>query len=341
VNKKLVRRIPLLAVACATFLFLFNLVATMPVWGRPDALEDGVERLAKKAAALPHEPRMTLVWTNHAALSQQRVERLRATFAAQMEAAQVRFVQGESAPALRVAIEQTPSQIVFTATVTAAESTSVVIEEVARAAAGIDRSSGNSVRLEKELLCHQETKILSAALLPAGTDSEKRLAVLTEEALLIYGGGPGNWNLENSKVLPGPRQAQRSAHGQLIVAAQPNARVGILLPGRRCEADVTDQSVMACANLAAEWPSGRLLALPSCGTQAWWLRSDGVDWTEEGRLLLHSAGAGKEAVAAEVVFAGPVISISAGDHLGSATAVVRDLSSGNYEVYRVALACGN
>ena len=312
------------------------------VAARPDALEEGVERLAKKAVALPHERRMSLVWTNHAALSEQRVERLRVAFTAQLEEAQVRFAQGETAPALRVAIEQTPTQIVFTASVPGDGSTGVVIEEVARATVGIDASPGIGVRLEKELLWQQEARILCAALLPIGGDGGKRLVVLTEESLLVYGGGPGNWKLENTKVLPGPRQAPRSARGPVIVAPESSARVGVLLPGRRCEADVADDSAMACANVATEWPSGRLMALPSCGAQTWWLKSDGVDWTEEDRLLLRSAGAGKEvAAAAELGFAGPVISVSGGDSAGTATAVARNLNSGNYEVYRVALACGN
>jgi hypothetical protein len=341
VNKRLVPRVPLVVVACAAFFFLFNLTMTMPVAARPDALEDGVERLAKKAAALPHERRMSLVWTNHAALSEQRFERLRAVFAAQMEAAQVRLVQGETAPALRVAIEQTPTQIVFTASVPGEGSTRVAIEEVARAARGIDANPGTSVRLEKEFLWQQEVKILSAVLMPMGADGGERLVVLTEETLLVYDGGPGNWKLENTKVLPGPRQAQRSARGQLIIATESNGRVGVLLPGRRCEADVADDSAVGCANVTTEWPSGRLLALPSCGAQTWWLTSDGMDWTEEDRLLLRSSGAGKEAATAEVGFAGPVISVSGGGQAGSATAVARNLNSGNYEVYRVALACGN
>ena len=340
VHERLIPRLPLVALACAAFFSLFNLILT-PALARPDALEDGAERLAKKAAALPHERRMSLVWTNHAALTEQRVERLRAAFTAQMEAAQVRLVQGEMAPALRVAIELTPTQIVFTASVPGEGSASVAIEEVARAAAGIDASPANGVRLEKELLWQQEGKILSAGLLPAGADGGKRLVLLTEENLLVYSGGPGNWRLENTKVLPGPRQAPRSARGQLIVAAESNEPVGVLLPGRRCEADVADDSSVACANVTTEWPSGRLMAQPSCGTQTWWLKSDGVDWTEEDRLLLRSAGASKEAAGAELGFAGPVISVSGGDHAGNATAVARNLNSGNYEVYRVALLCGN
>jgi len=342
VNKKLVRRLPLVVLACAVVFLLFNLVMDLRVAAKPDALEDGVERLAKKAAALPHERRMTLLWTNHSTLSEQRVERLRIAFAAQMETAQVRFVQGETAPPLRVAIEQTPTQIVFTAVVPGEGSTSVAIEEVARAVAGIDVSFGSSVRLERELLWQQETKILSASLWAGSAAGEKRLAVLAEEALQIHSGGPGNWKLEYTKVLPGPRQPQRSARGQLMVAEDSNGRVGILLPGRRCEASVADESAITCANATPEWPSGRLMALPSCGAQTWWLKSEGVDWATEDRLLLRSAGAGKDAAAvAELSVRGPVISISAADRADSATVVVRDLRSGNYEVYRVALACGD
>jgi hypothetical protein len=342
VNKKPVRRVSLVVFACAVFFLFLNFVMEQRVAARPDPLEDCVERLAKKAAALPHERRMSLLWTNHSSLSESRVERLRAAFTTQMESAQVRLVQGETAPALRVAVEQTPTQIVFTATVPGEGSTSVAIEEVARSAAGIETATTNSVRLEKELWWQQETKALSAAMLAGSPAGEKRFAVLTEEALLIYSGGPGNWKLEFTKALPGPHQPQRFARGQLLVAEEANGRIGILLPGRRCEASVADESPIACANVTTDWPSGRLMAQSSCGTQTWWLKSDGMDWTSVDRLLLRNAGAGRDAaVAAELSVGGPVISISAGDSAGNAIVVVRNLGSGNYEVYRVALACGD
>jgi len=156
VNKKLVRRVPLAVAARAVVFLSVHLAMERPILARPDALEDSVERLAKKAAALPHERRMSLLWTNHSTLSEERVERLRAAFAAQMEAAQVRFVQGEAAPALRVAIEQTPSEIVFAATIPGEGNSSVAIEEAARTSLGIDMDSGSKIRLDKELLWRQE-----------------------------------------------------------------------------------------------------------------------------------------------------------------------------------------
>jgi hypothetical protein len=342
VNKKLVRRLPLVAVACAVALLLCNFARETRVAAGPDSLEEGMERLAKKAIALPHERRMSLLWTNYSLLSEQRMEGLRTAFAAQLEAAQVRLTQGETAPPLCVAIQQTPTQIVFTATVPGEGSTRVVIEEVPRATVGIDVSSGSSVRLKKELVWQQEARILGAVMLVSSASGEKRLAVLTEETLQIYRGGLGNWRQEHSKALPGPRQAQRSARAQLMVAEDASGRVAILVPGKRCEASVADDSAVACENVPTEWPSGRLMSMPSCGAETWWLTSDGADWTAEDRLLLSGVGAGKDAVTvAELSVGGPVISISAADSAASATAVVKDLDSGNYEVYRVALACGD
>jgi hypothetical protein len=310
---------------------------------QPQTLEDCVERLARKAIALPHERRMSLVWTNHAALSEQRAENLRLVFASRLEAAQVRLVQGESAPALHVSIEETPSQIVFTASVPGEGSSNVVIEEVARAFVSSEARPSNAIRLEKELLWQQETKILGAALPASSADGEKKMILLTDDALAVYGEAQGNWTMRITKRLPaGASQPQRSARGQLLLAEGEKSQVRILLPGRRCETNWADDSPIACSAANTEVPAGRLLAAPACGAQTWWLKSDGADWTSEDRLLLRNPGAASNVAAtAELSMPGPVFSIGAGTDAGSATAVVRNVATGNYEVYRVALACAN
>jgi hypothetical protein len=312
----------------------------LPLRAQPDALGECVEHLAKRAAALPHERKMTLVWTSHAALSDERVESLRALFTAQMEAAQVRFVRGEAAPALSVSIEQTPSEIVFTARVPGDNNVGVAIEQLPRALAGTLETPGG-VRLEKELLWREETRVLSAVLLPAGEGGEQRLALLGEETLTIYQGQPGNWKMLSAKPLPGPRQPPRAARGQLLPAGESSERLGILLPGRRCETSLTDASPVACAGVAAEWPAGIPMALPGCGAQTWWLGSEGRDFVSEDRLLLREAASGRDTPVAELAVDGPVVSISPGPNAQSATVVLLHLGTGNYEVYRVAAACGD
>jgi len=292
VNDQPARRIPLLAYTIAYIISLVPLGDSIfaRAQSQTQTLEDCVERLARKAVALPHERRMSLVWTNHAALSGQRAENLRAVFAARLEGAQVRLVQGETAPALLVSIEQTPSQIVFTATVPAEGGTNVVIEEAARSLLARDARPSNVLRLEKELRWQQEAKILSAVLPATSAGDEKTMIVFAEDALLIYGEEQGAWNLRTTKLLPpGTSQRQRSARGQLLIADENVSQVGILLPGRRCETNWTDDSPVVCAVTTAEMHPARLLAASACGTYTWWLRSDGTDWTSEDRLTLRNS----------------------------------------------------
>src|ERR1700746_936727 len=163
VNEQPAWRISILALTTALFISFFAVGNRLAA----QTLEDCAERLARKAIALLHERRMSLVWTNHAALSDQRVENLRMIFVSRLEAAQVRLVQGESAPALHVSIEETPSQIVFTASVPVEGSTNVLIEEMPRALVARDARPSNAIRLEKQLLWQQEARILSAALPPS------------------------------------------------------------------------------------------------------------------------------------------------------------------------------
>jgi hypothetical protein len=344
VNYQLARRFSVVALTAALFYSQFIFAAGQPKFAQPQAqtLEECVERLARRAIALPHEPRMALVWTNHAELSEQRAEDLRNIFAAKLEAAQIRVVRGEAAPALRVSIERTPSQIVISVSVPAEGSSNVAIEQVAREQAGGVERPASSIRLEKELVWQQEGKILSAALsVDAGT-KQKKMLVLTEDTLSAYGEDQGSWKLLTTKPLPGPKQPPRAARGQLLVAEETPERVEVLLLGRRCHANFADDSPITCTAMNSEWRAGHLLALPACGTQRWWLRSEGTDWSSEDRVFLRPSGnASNTTPVAEMSVPGPVHSIGAGADGASAAAVVHNIATGNYEVYRIALACAN
>ncbi len=233
--------------------------------------------------------------------------------------------------------------MIFTASVPAEGSSNVAIEEVARSFVASDARPSNAIRLEKELLRQQEAKILSAALSASSAGGEKRMMILTKDALVVYGEEQQAWKPRATKPLPpGSYQPQRSARGQLLLADENVSQVGILLPGRRCETNWTDESPVVCSFSNTEMHAARLLAAQACGTHTWWLRSDGTDWTAEDRLLLRNSGAANNAApVAELSVPGPVVSISAGPDSGSATVVVRNVVTGNYEVYRVALACTN
>ena len=138
----------------------------------------------------------------------------------------------------------------------------MVIEEVARAFVGSEARASNAIRLEKELLWQQETRILSAALPASSADGEKKMILLTEDALVVYGEAQGSWTVRITKRLPpGASQPQRSARGQLLLADENISQVGVLLPGRHCETNWADDSPIACSATNTEIHPGRLLAV--------------------------------------------------------------------------------
>src|SRR5260221_279219 len=216
------------------------------------------------------------------------------------------------------------------------------MEEVARSLAGSEEKAATSARLEKELVWTQERKILSAALLNESGDSERQMVLLTEEALLIYSQAQGSWKLQATKRFPIPLTAERGARGQLAFAEENLQQAGILLPGQRCEANLKDESAVACVAGNPEWPAGRLLVNAACGAQTWWLKSDATDWTAEDRLLLRNSGAGREtAPVAAMIVPGPVQAIGPGADAGSASLLVGNIATGNYEGDRGGLSCAN
>jgi hypothetical protein len=325
--------------------FLSNGFCAAVAYGQPQSLEDAVGKLARRIASGHHERRVSLLWTNHAGLPEGQSERLRAAFSSQLEAMETRIAQGEAVPALRVWLEQTPARIVVAASVPADGGTSVVMEEAERGGAESDELRTQAVRLEKQLVWRQDRKILSAVFPGAAENTasqKKRMLVLAEDSVQLFTGEAGNWKLAATKNIPGPAQAPRGSRGQLLFAEEHAERVGILLPGRRCEANFEDDSAIVCANFSGEFPNGRLLHANDCGAQTWWLRGDGTDWTEDDRLLLRNAGSGKDASpVAELSMPGPVQAIGGAEENSSASVVVRNLSNGKYEVYRVTAFCKN
>ncbi len=85
-----------------------------------------------------------------------------------------------------------------------------------------------------------------------------------------------------------------------------------------------------------------MILASACGRGVWRLSADPGDWSVPDRLLLRNSLLPNSAPsAAELDLPGPSLSISTGRHMQSDTTVVFNLATGNYEVYRITLACAN
>jgi len=85
---------------------------------------------------------------------------------------------------------------------------------------------------------------------------------------------------------------------------------------------------------------GLELVIPAvCGGTSQFLASGNHDDTEPDSLQAFEIGSsGPVAISAEQNFPGPIVALHTG--LDAPRAIVRNLTTGNYEAYRVAISCG-
>ena len=252
--------------------------------------------------------------------------------------------QSDSATAgscsVSVYLERTPAQVEITADVENDSGKQALFAVIPRA--GIPAESGNvsTMRLEKELLWQQSERILDAIFVRGEDGASDRLVVLQKDVLNVYEKRSGSWKEAQSKPLGDAAARQRGPHGELYYSLDQPDRVKVVLAGKTCQANLSDATAPSCQQSLDVWRTGMLLSSP-CSSQVWWLRSDGGDMTVPDRLeLVNPSLPATQAPVAELATAGPVLSISSGESLRADTAVVFNLSTGNYEVYRIALACG-
>ena len=85
-----------------------------------------------------------------------------------------------------------------------------------------------------------------------------------------------------------------------------------------------------------------MVLTPACGDGGWRLLSDGGDWSTPDLLQVVPDGIGRKGSTALLSdFPGPILSIAAGPSSGSALVVTRNLPTGDYEIYKITLACGD
>lgn len=239
-----------------------------------------------------------------------------------------------------VHLERTPTQVMITADVENGNGKQVLFAAIPRA--GIPAESANvaTLRLEKELLWQQSERILDAIFVRGENGASDRLVVLQKDVLNVYEKRSGSWKEVQSKPLGDATARQRGPRGELYYALDQPDRVKMALAGKTCQANLSDAAAPSCQQNLDVWRTGMLLSSP-CSSQVWWLRSDGGDMTVQDRLeLVNPSLPATQAPVAELATAGPVLSISSGEALRADTAIVFNLSTGNYEVHRIALACG-
>jgi hypothetical protein len=121
----------------------------------------------------------------------------------------------------------------------------------------------------------------------------------------------------------------------------------IQLPGKVCEfsweaaAEVKCHGERPASAAKSEWRGEVRLASP-CDASSWKLASSGSEPNAREVLQLVPDGARRETSAAVLTeFPGPIVGANGEQNPDSALVIARNLRTGNYEIYKITLACGN
>ena len=309
--------------------------------GSPEniSLDDAVRQLAERVAAIPnlHGP-LRLQFLQDANFTADTGKDWQESFRKEAEKHHLIFTEDPSATLLRVGLAETPTQLVFSASAHVAEKDVVRFLTFPRTAFHAANLPVAPIRIERQLVYQSPDRILDASSLWNG--SERGMALLAyhnAELSVLWLDTTGEVKQSVSLTAAGARLS-RDPRGELTLHSSDAA---VLLPGKSCEFSWASPEGAKCRSAKPTWRAPTVLT-PSCEAGGWKLLADGSDWSTPDVLQVVPEGSSQQASAALLSdFPGPILNINGEQNPASALVLTRNLRTGNYEVYKITLACGN
>lgn len=309
-----------------------------------DAREGVIKRLVERIAGISGlRGPLRLEWQGDPRWSEGENENWEDAIRGELEDRSLTLSREASATPLVIHAEETPTQVVLTAAARIGERQEVRIVSVARTLLPPATAPVAAIRLERQMIFESPDRILDAVSLGAG--DEGGLGVLLYENFEIVALRVDPKGAEQERVslaaanLPPTRDPRAEIYSK-------NGGVFVKVPGKLCEfawsgpGDSHCRAQKPAAPGKREWRSETVLGSPCDGGD--WKVAAGGKTTSPSELQLVPEG--EFAGAGSVVtsdFPGPILSVNGDESLNGALAVVRNLRTGNYEIYKITLACGD
>jgi hypothetical protein len=317
----------------------------LPLPSHAASLEDAAHELAMKVCLAARKQPVKVVWSESGSSSVYLSDARKKVFLDQISACGMETAKNSDAPILTVTMQVTPSKALLIANTTESSSSpQIYVVEVPRASLSVARETASPPQLRRELLWQQEKPIQSALEWQDPTTEERFLFLLSDSLFMRFDFENGAWKwMDSAQFLPAGRSFR--AGEVSLFYSHAKERVELLLSKKVCDIDPTIHFSYLCTGTEV---SDRTMELSStCGESPRYLATGKGDFTQPDRITLASvAGAGTatsvdDRYAGSLDMPGPVLDISAAQNSKSAAAVVKNLSTGNYEVYRITAVCSN
>lgn len=327
---------------CSSFAAIFlSCLALAPCGFAADisSLDDATVLLAERVSAIPNlRGPLRLEFNDEPGLAGNPGSAWRETFRRELEARHLNVTEDPAAPLLRVAVTATPTQLILVASARPKDRDEVRFVSFSRASIRPASLSVAPMRIDRQLLLERPERILDASSF--GNDSENGIELLAYRngelsVLQLDASGAVKQSVSLAAAALHP---SRDPQGELSVH---ESDTDVSLPGKTCTFVWAAGGDVKCRSAKTVWRSATVLT-PACDPAGWKVVSEGRDWAAPEMLQVvpdDAAREGRAAVLSE--FPGPVLNVNGEQNPSSALVVARNLRSGNYEVYRITLACGH
>ena len=308
-------------------------------------VREAAQKLAERVAAVPglHGP-LRLEWHQDANWSEGESGHWQGIVRAELEKRTLALTEDVGAPALDLFLAETPTQVVLTAKTRIADRDEVRIVSVGRALLSPGSLPVAPVRLERQMIYENENRILDASSLGSGAEGGLALLLYKNFEIVALRLDPKGAVRDNVSLSAANLKPSRDPHAELSVRAGSNS---VLLPGKICEFSWETTGEVKChgerpasAN-KSDW-RGEVLLVSPCDGSSWRLVNSGGEPNAREVLQVVPDGALRGTSAAVLSeFPGPIVGTNREQNPDSALVIARNLRTGNYEIYKITLACGN
>jgi len=303
------------------------------------SLDDAIRQLAERVSAIPNlRGPVRLEIHEDASFNAAQGPGWNETLRHELDKRKLSVTEESGAPLLRVAATETPTQIVLAASVFLADHQEFRVVAIKRAALQAANVPVAPVRIEKQLVFESQERILDAATIEIASSGGLAVLTIRESDLTALRLNAGGAVQQSVGLSAANVRAARDLHAELAIKEN---EVQLQLSGKTCEFTWSASTDVKCHAAKTAWRSAPELASP-CDSSAWELLADGNDWTAGDLLQVVPQGSSLRGVPSLLSdFPGPILSMNAEPSAHSALLVTRNLRTGNYEVYKITLACGN
>jgi hypothetical protein len=208
-------------------------------------------QLAQKISAVTGPAAITLEWMNRSSLSAKDAEQIRRDLLSQLGSLGVRLVDSGNSASLRVTLSESAQNYVWVAEIRQGpDEPRVVIVSSPRSELAA-AASNSVVAIRKAWLWSQPEPVLDAAVIE-DSGNPAYLVVLDSERVSLYHMQNGNWQQEQSLIIPHAHPWPRDMQGRVIL--RKDHLFDLFLPGVSCASSAKAPLTITCRDGDEPWP---------------------------------------------------------------------------------------